>query len=184
MIVANGLVETYGLRVFEEGGEAFMLEFFLNHRYMTLAFVLSGIGYFIMEFKIRAGLKLLTTQEAVRLLNDRSVLVVDVRRTGELALSQHCSLPNAVHFPLTSLLKDIEAIKKEVKRKKVALVICQRGDRAYSAWSMLTAAGFQEIYTLNGGLNAWVEAGLPLKPLHNSQGQVIEGEVIASEIQG
>lgn len=140
-----------------------MLSFFLNHWALTACAVLSIIGYLVTELKQRSGLKMLNTQEAVRLMNDKNVFVLDVRTVKEVEVAQKRSLKQAVHIPLRNLLGSLETLKKYAKQP--ALVICAKGDRAHSAWSMLKAAGFTELYSLEGGLYAWQEQGLPTSPL-------------------
>jgi rhodanese-related sulfurtransferase len=43
------------------------------------------------------------------------------------------------------------------------IVLCNAGNIAGRAAAQLRAAGLAEVYVLAGGLNAWREAGLPLK---------------------
>jgi rhodanese-related sulfurtransferase len=42
------------------------------------------------------------------------------------------------------------------------IVVDQTGNRANKAVSQLKAAGFDDIYSLEGGIAAWTAAGLPL----------------------
>jgi rhodanese-related sulfurtransferase len=41
-------------------------------------------------------------------------------------------------------------------------VVCQSGARADKAARQFRAAGFEDVYTLDGGIAAWTAAGLPL----------------------
>ena len=43
------------------------------------------------------------------------------------------------------------------------LVVCQTGARSASACSQLAKLGFTKTHNLDGGINAWRTAGLPLK---------------------
>ncbi len=97
------------------------------------------------------------------LINDKNPFILDVRSVKEVEAAQKRSLKQAVHIPLGSLLGGLELLKKHAKQP--ALVVCAKGDRAHAAWSMLKAAGFDEMYTLEGGLYRWQEEGLPTSSL-------------------
>jgi rhodanese-related sulfurtransferase len=104
-----------------------------------------------------SGVNNLSASEAVLMLNRSKPLVLDVRDEAEFA-SGH--IQGAKHIPVTELagrLKEIEKFKD-----KPVLVHCQRGMRANTAIKILKAQQFSQLNNLQGGLNAWVEAKLPL----------------------
>jgi rhodanese-related sulfurtransferase len=43
------------------------------------------------------------------------------------------------------------------------VVVCRAGARSASAGAILRRAGFQRVINLEGGMLAWVEAGLPVQ---------------------
>jgi rhodanese-related sulfurtransferase len=47
-------------------------------------------------------------------------------------------------------------------KTKTVVVVCQTGARSDKAVRQLTAAGFDDAYSLEGGLAAWQAANLPL----------------------
>jgi rhodanese-related sulfurtransferase len=47
-------------------------------------------------------------------------------------------------------------------KTKTVIVVCQSGARADKAVRQFTAAGFEDVYALDGGVAAWTAAGLPL----------------------
>ncbi|MES2499362.1 MAG: rhodanese-like domain-containing protein [Pseudomonadota bacterium] len=104
-----------------------------------------------------SGVANLSASEAVLMLNRGKPLILDVRDEAEFA-SGH--IQGAKHIPvadLASRLKEIEKFKD-----KPVLVHCQRGMRAKNAIKILKAQQFSQLNNLQGGLNAWVEAKLPL----------------------
>jgi rhodanese-related sulfurtransferase len=43
-------------------------------------------------------------------------------------------------------------------------VYCRSGNRSGQTLDMMRDLGFEEVYNLDGGINAWDEAGLPVEP--------------------
>ncbi len=84
--------------------------------------------------------------------------IVDVRRpaefTGELG-----HLPGARLVPLDRLPAQIA----ELDPGRPTLVVCRSGGRSARAASMLAAAGFSEVYNLDGGMLAWNAEGRPVE---------------------
>jgi rhodanese-related sulfurtransferase len=39
---------------------------------------------------------------------------------------------------------------------------CDRGQTAFGAAAKLRKMGFDQVYVMQGGINAWAQAGLPL----------------------
>lgn len=136
-----------------------ILDFLLTHWGLTACAALSLIGYIFSELKHRSGLKAVSTQKAVTLINDKNAFVLDVRSVKELEQAEKRSIKNATHVPLGSLLEMLNEFKKHTQRP--ALVVCATGNRAHAAWSILKAAGFNELYTLEGGMQSWQNESLP-----------------------
>ncbi len=81
--------------------------------------------------------------------------LLDVRTPGEHA-SAH--LAGSELMPLDGL--DVEAVRRAAAGKP-CVVVCQSGGRAKRAAERLEAAGVEAV-VLEGGVNAWEAAGLPL----------------------
>ena len=64
------------------------------------------------------------------------------------------------NIPLAELASRVKEIEKF--KDKPVLVHCQRGLRAKSACGILRAQQFSQLNNLQGGLDTWVEAKLPL----------------------
>ena len=97
------------------------------------------------------------THDATRLMNNENAVVLDVREAKEAALGR---LPNAVQIPLSELKTRAGELAKSVKRP--VIVYCDRGQRSRNAVGVLGKNGFERIYLLRGGFNAWRDAGLPV----------------------
>lgn len=90
--------------------------------------------------------------ESLKLLLERDrVLLVDVRERSEYLGER---IPGAVSFPLSTF----DPQKLPATHQKLVLQ-CQSGNRSSQAAQKLFAAAFEEVTHLEGGLNAWKQAG-------------------------
>jgi rhodanese-related sulfurtransferase len=94
---------------------------------------------------------------ATQLINRQNAVMLDLRE-GKDYDGGH--VPNAVHIPLSQLASRGGELSKFTSRPLIAY--CDRGNHSRSAGSALSKLGFADVYTLRGGVRAWVEAGLPI----------------------
>jgi hydroxyacylglutathione hydrolase len=85
-----------------------------------------------------------------------SIYLLDVR-TPEEWFSGHIS--GAHHLELNELEKTLKQLPKD---QSIAL-ICRSGQRASLGASLLRKNGFSSVMNVRGGMQAWKQAGLPLK---------------------
>ncbi len=69
-------------------------------------------------------------------------------------------IQGAKNIPVAELASRIKEIEKY--KDKPVLVNCQRGMRSKTACTILQAQQFTQLHNLQGGLDAWVEAKMPL----------------------
>lgn len=50
-----------------------------------------------------------------------------------------------------------------IPKDKQVILACQKGGRSQKAFDLLKEKGFTNMANLEGGMNAWSEAGLPTK---------------------
>ena len=100
----------------------------------------------------------LGTHDATRMMNSDNAVVLDVREAKEAAAGR---VPNAVQIPLSELKARVGELAKSVKRP--VIVYCERGQRSRNAVGVLGKSGFERVYLLRGGFNAWRDAGLPVQ---------------------
>lgn len=136
-----------------------MLEKFIIDQWMIiLVAIVSGL---MLAWPMIAGVRgkrnSLNTLGATQLINQKDAVVIDVRDQGEYAAGH---ILNAKSFPE----KVFADRKNELEKLKSAPIIvsCDTGQRAGGAAQKLREMGFTEVYTLQGGLNAWRDAGLPV----------------------
>ena len=101
-------------------------------------------------------LNTITPDEAARLLREGGATLVDVREADEHARER---IPGARNLPLSRL----EEAELAVHQGKPVLFHCRSGARtAGNADRLAAKAGLCEAYVVEGGLDAWKRAGLPV----------------------
>ncbi|MBM3565268.1 MAG: rhodanese-like domain-containing protein [Alphaproteobacteria bacterium] len=88
-------------------------------------------------------------------LDAGEAVLIDVRETPEY---QRAHIAGALLVPLSAF--DPRRIPQN--GEKVVLA-CAMGRRSASAIAHLMGQGFKNLYNLQGGLNSWAGAGLPLE---------------------
>lgn len=129
-----------------------------NAIYIGLALA-SGIALLWPALSQRgvAGVQNVTPAEAVLLMSRAKTLILDVRDASEFAEGH---IQGAKHIPLAELESRIKEIEKQ--KNKPVLVNCRKGMRTNKACQLLTKHAFTQLYQLDGGLDKWKEAKLPL----------------------
>lgn len=132
---------------------------FLKENVLLIGLALgSGMMLLLPAFKkSAAGVANLSALEAVNLINRNNALVLDVREATEFATGH---IVDAKHIPLAALPERINELKKY--KDKAILVNCQRGMRGAKACEVLRKAEFTQVHHLQGGIEAWVAAKLPI----------------------
>lgn len=111
------------------------------------------LGFALLSLQLQAGQGVDVKQAQTMVSN--GALLLDVREPAEYA-AVHAL--NARLMPLgevSSRLKEIEAYKD-----KPIAVICRSGHRSAKAVALLQEAGFTQVSNVQGGTNAWEQAGL------------------------
>ncbi|MEY4752954.1 MAG: hypothetical protein RJA44_629 [Pseudomonadota bacterium] len=112
-------------------------------------------GAMLMIPVIKGGGAGISPAEAVQLMNRAKAVVIDVCEPAEHAASH---IRGARNVPLAQ----IEASKELPGNKALPLVVvCASGVRANRAAGTLRQRGHEQVHVLQGGMNAWREAGLP-----------------------
>ncbi len=124
--------------------------------FLALAAILALLVGNELQRRLR-GLRKVGPAEAVRLMNQRGALVLDVRTEGEF---NEGHIPAARHLPPAALEAQVRALEKHKGRPVV--VYCRSGARSARVGGILRRHGFEEVFDLDGGLGAWENANLPV----------------------
>lgn len=103
-----------------------------------------------------SGGKRLSPLEAVRFINDRDPIILDVRTQADFKRSH---LLNSVNAPFAKLDEYLGQFKDKARPM---LVYCALGTTGSTVAERLRKAGFAEVYPLKGGINGWLANSLPV----------------------
>ena len=133
-------------------------QFIGNHIFLFAAFVVlilmlisSEIGRFTRRFKM------ISPAELVRLINRDNALVIDVSTAAEFEKGH---IAGARHVAMSQF----DPSNKELARVRElpVVVVCRSGTTAQNVCGRLSKAGFTQVHCLDGGLNAWLGADMPV----------------------
>lgn len=117
----------------------------------------SGTALFLPTLSTLIGGKGLSPTEATILINRRKAAVLDLRE-AEAYKSGH--LPGAKHIDAAGLTAAIEKLKLD--RNNPLILVCDNGTQSRKAIAEVKKLGFAEVAALDGGVQAWKAAALPL----------------------
>jgi rhodanese-related sulfurtransferase len=89
--------------------------------------------------------------------NSAGVVLLDVREPQELTLAR---VGQAIHIPMREVPQRLD----ELDPATPVVVMCHSGGRSRRVAEFLATNGFEEIYNLAGGIDAWAEQLDPTVP--------------------
>ena len=120
-----------------------------------------GVLQMIAEARSRVGSS--TAAETAEKLRGGSAVVVDVRQSSEW---EHGHIEGSVPAPrgLLEFFADPASPRhaEALDPDRPTIVVCHSGARAALAAVTLQDMGFSDVSVLDGGMTAWVAAGLPV----------------------
>lgn len=136
------------------------MQFLYNNWMLVLIMLMSGtMLVFPLIQRRTSGMKDVGNVGLTQLMNREDANVLDIREPREV--DNGTKIIGAVHVPYSQLKDRIDTLALD--KSKPLVVYCARGQRSVMAGSTLKAAGFTQLYHLNGGFKAWSEAGLPVE---------------------
>jgi rhodanese-related sulfurtransferase len=108
------------------------------------------------QINIQEPFQRITAEEAKRLIEQGGVQLIDVREPMENA---QVRLASAKLVPLNALLSR----PRQYLTEDNIIFYCAEGIRSAVACEMAAAVGFEKLYNLEGGINAWAAKGLPVE---------------------
>jgi rhodanese-related sulfurtransferase len=139
-------------------GEVNLLKFVTEHVFLVALAAVSGGMLVWPAIRRSAGGPSISTLQATLLINQQNALVLDVRDAAEYEKGH---VLNARHVPMGDLAARSSELEKY--KGKPVIVVCESGNRADRAATALRKQGFEQAFSLSGGVAAWQQAGLPLE---------------------
>ena len=134
------------------------MEFIQQNIFLVAVALISGIALLVQSIRRPGDRNSVNATQATQLINREDAQVVDVREPGEYANGH---LPESRNIPLARLEERASELDKY--KDTPLLVVCQTGARSAAACKQLGKLGFSRVHNLEGGIDAWRIAGLPLK---------------------
>ena len=134
------------------------MDFLLQHLGLIVLVVASGIMLAWPEIQNLMGPQSsIGTLEATRLINQKHAIIIDLRRVQDFTLGH---LPNARHIPADELVTRVDEISRFKSRPAI---LVGQGQNSAKAVKTLKTQGFPDVFVLQGGVSAWIEASLPIE---------------------
>lgn len=135
-----------------------ILQFMQNHWMLCTAGVVVLSLIIFEELKDRiAGSPKISAQDTSLMQSRENALVVDLRNQKKFADGHILGSLNIVRADIEQHLKKIETHKD-----KALILVDDQDTGASQIRNKLHTKGFTKIFVLAGGINAWLEAKLPL----------------------
>jgi rhodanese-related sulfurtransferase len=138
-------------------------EFLIQNSWLIALAVGSGL-MLIWPILTKGGGTRVTVPQATLMLNQRKAVMVDIR--DDDFVNNSGVVPNAKRVAIKDLKDKADTLAKT--KETPLIVLCQTGARAGAAATVLKAAGYTDVFVLDGGLNAWKEAGMPVKKMQQT----------------
>ena len=134
-----------------------LVEFASNHVWLVTGLIAAWSAVMFYELRLRSqGATHVSAADAVRLIN-KGALVIDVRKPDEF---QTGHIVNARNVPLDRLQHGDDTISKQ--KNKILLAVCADGATSGRAAGVLRKAGYENAFSLKGGVVGWRADNLPL----------------------
>jgi len=134
-----------------------LIEFAGNHTLLVLALFAILVMLAGSEIQQRLSqVKAVSPGEATRLLNHENAIMIDMRSDKDY---REGHIVNAVNMPDS---KGEVPTTLNKYRERPVIVYCQRGQQSTAVCNRLSKQGFVSVYHLQGGVQAWQKAELPL----------------------
>jgi rhodanese-related sulfurtransferase len=125
-----------------------------KYKLATLAAVILLAGYSASGHSANN----ISPKQASTQFSEKKAIIVDVREDAEW---QEHHIPGAIHIPLGQLKSRLSEL--EPYKNTAIITQCRSGGRSAKAADQLQEAQFTNVRSLDGGIQAWEKAGLPIQ---------------------
>ena len=132
------------------------MDFLFENIFLVVLIIISGALLFFPKVLSRDN-KVLGSKEVTLLINREPAMLVDVRSEADFRAGH---ITNAINIPLDQI--EVQINKITSNSKKNIIVYCQKGVRSAQAFRLLNKLGLPKLYTIDGGLDAWLKNNLPI----------------------
>ena len=95
--------------------------------------------------------------EAKQLIDrEKNVQLIDVRSSSEF---KQGAIEGSRNIPFIDIMEGRHTLSKDAP----IILVCSIGGRSYAAGQILLEKGYRKVYNLDGGIDSWQKAGLPVR---------------------
>ncbi len=109
------------------------------------------------DFQIE-GVAHISAYDAFAAMIDGEVLMLDVREEHEKQQGKFGDYENIIYHPMSRIMATLE----KIPRDQPIVVCCAEGIRSTKIANLLKIQEFADVANLDGGLEAWKAAGMPV----------------------
>lgn len=135
------------------------IEFIGNN--LILSLIWAALAFMLIFGMIKSRfstIKLVSPTELTMLVNRQNATVVDIRPEADYKKGH---ITGAKHLPLNDIVQGQAKGLEKLKATPI-IVVCQAGVSAQKAAAALVKQGCDSVTVLQGGMNSWLGASLPV----------------------
>lgn len=133
-----------------------MSQFIVQNALLIIIAVIAAVSLAMPLINTRRFGPMVSSEQAVSLINKQNALVVDVRAQKDF---KRVRIANSVNIPANEIQNRLGELSKD----RTIIVVDNSGNMSAVASKLLRGVGFTKVYVLDSGLVGWMRDKLPLE---------------------
>ncbi len=133
-----------------------MSQFIVKNALLIIIAVIAAVSLAMPLINTRRFGPMVSSEQAVSLINKQNALVVDVRAQKDF---KRVRIANSVNIPANEIQNRLGELSKD----RTIIVVDNSGNMSAAASKLLRGVGFTKVYVLDSGLVGWMRDKLPLE---------------------
>lgn len=133
-----------------------MSQFIVQNALLIIIAVIAAVSLAMPLINTRRFGPMVSSEQAVSLINKQNALVVDVRAQKDF---KRVRIANSVNIPANEIQNRLGELSKD----RTIIVVDNSGNMFAAASKLLRGVGFTKVYVLDSGLVGWMRDKLPLE---------------------
>lgn len=133
-----------------------MSQFIVQNALLIIIAVIAAVSLAMPLINTRRFGPMVSSEQAVSLINKQNALVVDVRAQKDY---KRVRIANSVNIPANEIQNRLGELSKD----RTIIVVDNSGNMSAAASKLLRGVGFTKVYVLDSGLVGWMRDNLPLE---------------------
>ena len=133
-----------------------MSQFIVQNALLIIIAVIAAVSLAMPLINTRRFGPMVSSEQAVSLINKQNALVVDVRAQKDF---KRVRIANSVNIPANEIQNRLGELSKD----RTIIVVDNSGNMSAAASQLLRGVGFTKVYVLDSGLVGWMRDKLPLE---------------------